>query len=788
MIGSTVGDYRITEKLGQGGFGVVWKATEESLERAVALKTMDVTLAQDARFRERFFAEAKVQAKLVHPNIVTIHRFFEHEGRYFIAMEYLEGVTLPDGGRARTLADLVRRGPMLEGRMVAVFRDVLAAVACAHDHDVLHRDIKPLNILFAESGLVKVADFGIAKIVGGETSVSVSGTRVGTSGYMSPEQVLNKPLDRRSDIYALGITLYEMATGQLPFKATSTTSLEEQHLFQPPPPVREVNPSVSADLAGMIARALAKKPEDRYQNCEEFASALRVLGRAPARVEVPSVLGRYQPDAEQSTELAGLRLVVEGDDFSDVVPAGKALRQTPAPGSLCEAGATVRVVLSRGRQPASMHPTVSEPERRESESFGSRPEPPAHTVLDKEELTAQEPHSALASPAKKRTLAGSIAVAVVAVVAVVVVVLLLLRGSPGGSSMHRAWREVKPLAQAYYEVGTSFDVDRELSYWRFPAEEYYGRVNRSEEQVRSEAVAVARRTIKVEAALLELRPLNWESSSGRLQVKLVYRYHWRRTDTGAEPEGVSDVTLTWQRAGNEWRIVAAREQVTPDTLKGEAKTSSTPEPNAAYAPVEEDSSAQRREARRVARARRRDSLSRTSSGRVTRVSSGNAVGNPMQLRAILTDASGNRCALIGERRVYAGDTFAGRRIDYVSGDGVRVSYRGNTYTVRVGEQVATDSQASLPGLHKLWEFGAMWCPPCKQLKPTIEALKKEYEGKIEVRSIDTDQNKELAQKFNITAIPTLVFLDTKGNELSRIVGLVPRESIVGRFRVHGFAQ
>ncbi len=371
MIGQTIGEYRITEKLFEGGFGIVYKATELSLDRVVALKTMDAALAQDAKFKVRFFAEAKVQAKLVHPNIVTIYRFFEHDDRYFIAMEYLEGMELPGGSRARTLSDLVRLGPMLEDRIALVFNEVLDAVACAHKHSVLHRDIKPLNVLFAESGLGKVADFGIAKIVGGETSVSVSGTRVGTSGYMSPEQVLNRPLDRRSDIYALGVTLYEMATGQLPFKATSTTSMEEQHLFQPPPPVQEVNPSVSAELAGIITRALAKKPEDRFQTCEELASALRHFcvgdqpSSVPRQVEVPSVLGRFRPDAEQAMELAGLKLEVEGDDFSETVPAGKAVRQTPAPGSLCRAGSTVMVVISRGRQPTSLDRT--QPELQEQE-------------------------------------------------------------------------------------------------------------------------------------------------------------------------------------------------------------------------------------------------------------------------------------------------------------------------------------------------------------------------------------------------------------------------------------
>jgi serine/threonine-protein kinase len=287
MIGSTIGDYRITEKLGEGGFGVVYKAVELSLERVVALKTMDPLLSRDAKFKERFFAEAKVQARLNHPNIVTIYRFFEHERQFFIAMEYLEGTALPSGPRVSTLADLIRLGPVPEARLVELFRQVLSAVGCAHEQGVLHRDIKPLNMLFTPRGDLKIADFGIAKIVGGDTNVSLSGTRVGTPAYMSPEQVWNESLDRRSDIYSLGVTLYEMAVGELPFKQTPTTSVERQHTSTLPPPPRQVNPSVSVALEAVILRAMAKKPAERFQSCGEFTTAF-VQARAdePAPVAV----------------------------------------------------------------------------------------------------------------------------------------------------------------------------------------------------------------------------------------------------------------------------------------------------------------------------------------------------------------------------------------------------------------------------------------------------------------------------------------------------------------------
>ncbi|MFO7675692.1 MAG: protein kinase [bacterium] len=298
MIGQSIGDYRITDKLGEGGFGVVYKAVHRLLEQEVAMKTLDAILTRDVRFRQRFFEEAKTQARLKHPNIVTLHNFFEHDGQYYIVMEYLEGMVLPGGQRAKNLGDLVKLGPVPEARTREIFRQILEGVSCAHRHGVLHRDIKPLNILFAESGLVKIADFGIAKIIGGDTNISLSGTRVGTPAYMSPEQVLNRPLDARTDIYSLGCVLYELAAGAMPFQATSTTSMEEQHLSVPPPPPRQRNPWLSETMERAILKAMAKKPEERFQSCEEFAEAL-ADSRQPEERGLRPAADSLQPDEEK---------------------------------------------------------------------------------------------------------------------------------------------------------------------------------------------------------------------------------------------------------------------------------------------------------------------------------------------------------------------------------------------------------------------------------------------------------------------------------------------------------
>ncbi len=305
MLGTAVRDYRVTEKLGAGGFGVVYKAVHRMLEQEVAIKTLDPILTRDPKFRQRFFDEAKVQARLKHPHIVVLYNFFEHEGQYVIVMEYVEGMTLPGGQFARTLADLIKTSPIPETQIRSLARQILDGVNCAHEHGVLHRDIKPLNVLLTEKGFVKIADFGIAKIVGGDTSVSVSRTRVGTAPYMSPEQVLNEPLTRASDIYSLGITLYEMATGQIPFKSTSTDSIEKQHLYAPPPPLRKHNPWLSENLEAVVLKALAKKPEDRFQTCEEFAAALEGRSIVPAARPVPELeVTRPEPPAPRSSPSA----------------------------------------------------------------------------------------------------------------------------------------------------------------------------------------------------------------------------------------------------------------------------------------------------------------------------------------------------------------------------------------------------------------------------------------------------------------------------------------------------
>ncbi len=372
MIGQTVGEYRITELISdKGGFGIVYKAVHTLLEQEVAIKVLKPKFTADPEFKERFVTEARTQARLKHPNIVTLLNFLVHDEQYYLVVEFMEGVELPSGGRATTLSDLLGSGPLAQDRVTSIFRQVLDGVGFAHRQGVIHRDIKPLNVLFTAQGLPKVADFGIAKILSGETSVSLSGARVGTPAYMSPEQVFDKKLTRSTDIYSLGCTLYEMATGSLPFKESDTSSMMEAHVSEPPTPPRQVNPAVSEQLEQAILKAMQKKPQDRFQNCEEFAEA---LGESKAeqlrRVVVPSVLGKGRAEAEELLRQAGCFCRFAENESSSDVPAGKAVRQSPAPGDFCEADSLVQVVLSSGRRRSTLPPDTCPASRTDRESDG----------------------------------------------------------------------------------------------------------------------------------------------------------------------------------------------------------------------------------------------------------------------------------------------------------------------------------------------------------------------------------------------------------------------------------
>jgi eukaryotic-like serine/threonine-protein kinase len=292
MIGRSLRQYRITERLGQGGMGEVWKARDTILDRDVAIKTLPAGDSDAAVRKERFFREAKAASALNHPNIITIYEINSDHGIDFIAMEYVRGCTLSDVLRAGRLS------------IDAVIRDALQiadAVGRAHAADIVHRDLKPGNIMVNDDGFVKVLDFGLAKM-GRALSESTSardevetlmatrvGTTVGTVGYMSPEQAVGDVADARSDVFSFGVILYQMLTGALPFAADSRLEALHKLHFSEPPPVASLRGDTPAALAAIVARALAKRPVDRYSNLAEVAADLRhatrggVAATAPAR-------------------------------------------------------------------------------------------------------------------------------------------------------------------------------------------------------------------------------------------------------------------------------------------------------------------------------------------------------------------------------------------------------------------------------------------------------------------------------------------------------------------------
>ncbi|MBN1461919.1 MAG: serine/threonine protein kinase [Armatimonadetes bacterium] len=327
MIGTTVGNYRIVEEIGRGGMGVVYKAVHQKIENQfVAVKLLSPSLIfGDPAAAGRAADEARSQARLRgHPNIVALYDYVEKDKGLFLVMEYVEGI-----GGVRDLAGLIRqRGSLPLAELKRLFGQVLSAVGFAHSHGIIHRDLKPLNIMLTEFG-PKVGDFGIARIVSGDTSVSVSGHRVGSPAYMSPEQVLDKKLTRASDIYSLGCVLYEMAVGRLPFKESDTSSLFEAHLQESPVPPRQVNPQISERLEQVILKAMQKKPQDRFQTCKEFAAALGSIELHLRQETVPPLIVAPKQDTDPAVRL--VRRAVPLAEAREPVPVDPCMTRPEIP-------------------------------------------------------------------------------------------------------------------------------------------------------------------------------------------------------------------------------------------------------------------------------------------------------------------------------------------------------------------------------------------------------------------------------------------------------------------------
>ena len=257
------GRYALAEPLGRGGMATVYRGTDTVLGRQVAIKVLADTLARDPSFVERFRREARAAAGLTHSGVVTV---FDHgsEGETnYIVMELIEGPTL---------SEMLRRGPLGTERTVAIGDAILAALEAAHARGLVHRDVKPGNVMFTSSGDLKVMDFGIVRSLDAAT-LTGTGTVVGSASYLAPEQVRGLPADRRSDLYAVGCVLYEAAAGRPPFTGSSAVSVAHQHVSEEPVPLSRLAP-MPAGLEAVIMRALAKDPEDRYADAGQMRAAL----------------------------------------------------------------------------------------------------------------------------------------------------------------------------------------------------------------------------------------------------------------------------------------------------------------------------------------------------------------------------------------------------------------------------------------------------------------------------------------------------------------------------------
>jgi TolB-like protein len=300
MVGQTLSHYRIQEKLGGGGMGVVYRAHDERLDRDVALKVLPAGLLADETARSRFRREALTLSQLSHPNIAVVHDFDSENGVDFLTMEYVVG---------ETLAAKLSPGALPEKEVIALGAQIAEALEDAHEHQIIHRDLKPANVIVTAKGRAKVLDFGLAKLVrptqvDGETASlaeTQAGAVMGTVPYMSPEQLQGKPVDARADIYALGAVLYEMATGRRPFPEKQSSRLIAAILTQNPQPPRELNGEVSPGLEAIILKALQKNPDERYQSAKGLledlgrlsipGSAVGVARQAGSRRWVPAAAG-----------------------------------------------------------------------------------------------------------------------------------------------------------------------------------------------------------------------------------------------------------------------------------------------------------------------------------------------------------------------------------------------------------------------------------------------------------------------------------------------------------------
>ena len=312
LIGKHVNGYEILSQVGQGGMATVYLARQRSMNRNVALKFLPAVFLNDDSYLQRFEREVKIVARLEHRNIVPVYDYGKFDQQPYIAMRYMP---------AGSVEELLAEGKIPLGRVASIIEQVASALDYAHQMGILHRDLKPSNILLDDGGGVFITDFGIAQILSeGSGKITTQGA-VGTPSYMSPEQAQGEPLDGRSDVYSLGVMLFELLTGRRPFESDTPYSIAVMHVTTPPPSPRELDPSVSAALEGVVMRALRKDPAQRYASAGALASAL-------SAALADSAISEEQTDALQKRPAGAL--TAEGVSSPKTTPGSIPLA-TPLP-------------------------------------------------------------------------------------------------------------------------------------------------------------------------------------------------------------------------------------------------------------------------------------------------------------------------------------------------------------------------------------------------------------------------------------------------------------------------
>lgn len=346
--GHVISHYRIVDKIGAGGMGVVYRAHDDQLDRDVALKVLPAGLLAEEGARRQFRKEALALAKLNHPNIETVFEFSSFEGMDFLAMELIRG---------EPMDQLLDKGPLSETELVRLGTQFAEGLAAAHEQGVIHRDLKPANLFVTPDGRLKILDFGLAKLfhpeLGADATRSVTietGSISGTVPYMSPEQLRGLPVDVRSDIYAAGAVLFEMATGKRPYPQTQTAELMGAILLQALPPPRSVNPNISPRLEHVISRSLEKEPAARFQSARELRSALLGVGSAPTVVNMPAPdFSPAKPSRQsQSSQPASIQTIapVIPPVIPEPLPAPRAMKSGGGPGLLIAVVAGLGVIAA----------------------------------------------------------------------------------------------------------------------------------------------------------------------------------------------------------------------------------------------------------------------------------------------------------------------------------------------------------------------------------------------------------------------------------------------------------